>query len=144
MTAEEIEEIRDKDHVVLQHIEEGRDDVQKITAETTLENHHVSYCFEKLEDLGLIAVEKPDTMVERVIDGQKRVFQHPKEAVLTEKGYRYLDQSESENVTEYEDLSHSELVEKSQDLERKVEQLEKSLEAFRRQILKKFEETERR
>lgn len=77
MTEEEFEEIRDKDHVVLKHIEKGLDDVQKITAETTLENHHVSYCFEKLEDLGLITVEKPDKMVERVIDGQKKSLPTP-------------------------------------------------------------------
>ena len=71
---EEFEKIRDKDRVVLEHIEEGQDDVQKITEQTTLENHHVSYSFEKLEGLGFVTVKKPDKMVERVVDGQKRVF----------------------------------------------------------------------
>ena len=142
MTEEEFEQLRDKDHVVLQHIEEGLDDVQKITEETTLENHHVSYCFEKLEQQGLITVEKPDTMVERVVNGQKRVFQHPKEAELTEKGLRYLEDSNSEDVTDYEDLSHSELVRRFRDLEEKVDRLEEAIEAFRRQILKKLEESE--
>lgn len=134
MTEEEFEQIRDKDHVVLKHLEEGLDDVQKITEETTLENHHVSYCFEKLEEQGLITVEKPDTMVERVVNGQKRVFQHPKEAELTEKGLRYLEDSDPEDVTEYEDLSYGELVKKVRRLETDVSNLQDSLEAFRRQV----------
>jgi len=138
MTEEEFEQIRDKDHVVLQHIEEGREDVQKITAETTLENHHVSYCFEKLEELGLITVEKPDRMVERVIDGQKRVFQHPKEAELTEKGEQYLEQNNQETPEAYEDLSHNELVKKVRRLESEVSQLEQQFEIFRNQIRQKL------
>ncbi|ADE02803.1 hypothetical protein [Haloferax volcanii] len=138
MTEEEFEEIRDKDHVVLKHIEKGLDDVQKITAETTLENHHVSYCFEKLEDLGLITVEKPDKMVERVIDGQKRVFQHPKEAKLTGKAHRYLEQSEPESMTEYEDLSHREVVERVKTVEDELEELKGSFRLFKKQIQKKI------
>jgi len=134
MTEDEFEQLRDKDHVVLQHIKEGREDVQKITAETTLENHHISYCFEKLGDLGLITVEKPDTMVERIVEGQKRVFQHPKQAELTEKGLRYLEETESENGTEYEDLSYGDLVKKVRRLETDVSSLQDSLEAFRKQV----------
>jgi len=133
MTEEESEQIRDKDHVVLQHIEEGLDDVQKITAETTLENHHVSYCFEKLEEQGLLTVEKPDKMVERVVDGQKRVFQHPKEAELTEEGREYLKRDYSE-VSLYEDLSRRELVEKVKELDKRVASLESSLSTFKKQI----------
>lgn len=136
--SEEFQEIRDKDHVVLSHIEEGRDDVQKITAETTLENHHVSYSFEKLEDLGLLTVEKPDKMVERVVDGQKRVFQHPKQAELTEKGLQYLEESESEDVTEYEDVSHGELVERVGDLEDELEELKEAFRLFKKQIQQKM------
>lgn len=138
MTGEEFEKIRDKDHVVLQHIEEGREDVQKITAETTLENHHVSYCFEKLEELGLITVEKPDTMVERIVDGQKRVFQHPKKAKLTEKGREYLRGPHSEDVTEYEDLSHEELVDRVRTVEKEVKELEEAFQVFKRQVQKKI------
>lgn len=140
MSEEEFEKIRDKDHVVLRHIEEGREDVQKITAQTTLENHHVSYCFEKLEKQGLITVEKPDRMVERIVDGQKRVFQHPKKAKLTEKGHRYLKNEEMNRTEAYGDLSHGELVKKFRELEETVDQLERSMEAFRRQIMKKLKE----
>lgn len=136
--SEEFQEIRDKDHVVLSHIEEGRDDVQKITAETTLENHHVSYSFEKLEGLGLLTVEKPDKMVERVVDGQKRVFQHPKQAELTEKGLQYLEESQSEDVTEYEDVSHGEIVERVGDLEDELEELKEAFRLFKKQIQQKM------
>ena len=138
MTEEEFEKIRDKDHVVLQHIEEGREDVQKITAETTLENHHVSYCFEKLEEQGLITVEKPDRMVERVVDGQKRVFQHPKQAELTEKGEKYLEHTGREDLDKYENLDHKELVKKIHDLENQVNELQQKFEIFRKQVLNKL------
>jgi predicted transcriptional regulator len=50
------EKLRDKDRAVLKCIQEGIDDVQKITAETTLENHYVTYAFQKLEEPGLIQV----------------------------------------------------------------------------------------
>lgn len=133
MTEQEFEQIRDKDHVVLQHIKEGREDVQKITAETTLENHHISYSFEKLEELGLITVEKPDRMVERVVNGQKRVFQHPKKAELTEKGNQYIKRNSGE-VSLYEDLNRRELVQKVKKLDKRVESLESSLSTFKKQI----------
>ena len=132
-------ELRDKDYIVLQTIEEGRGDVQKITAETTLENHHISYCFEKLEDLGLITVEKPDKMVERVIDGQKRVFQHPKQAEITEKGHQYLEESEQEDLEAFKNMSHRELVEKVRQLETEVDDLRHSIEMYKTQIMQKLE-----
>ncbi|SDQ40752.1 type IV secretory system conjugative DNA transfer family protein [Natronobacterium texcoconense] len=84
------EELREKDRRVLECIREGKDDVQKITEATCLENHEVNYCFRKLKDLDLVEIEKPEGKVERVIDGQKRVFQAPKKASLTELGYRSL------------------------------------------------------
>ena len=138
MTKNEFEKVRDKDHVVLKHVEEGRDDVQKITEETTLENHHVSYSFEKLEELGLITVSKPDRMVERVVDGQKRVFQHPKQADLTDEGLRYLEESGSEDVTEYEDVSHEELVERVREIEDEVDELKEAFRVFKKQVQKKM------
>jgi len=138
MIEEEFEKIRDKDHVVLQHIEEGREDVQKITTETTLENHHVSYCFEKLEELGLITVQKPDRMVERVVDGQKRVFQHPKQAELTESGEQYLEYTDREDLDEYENLDQNELVKKIHDLENQVNELQRKFEIFRNQVVNKL------
>jgi predicted transcriptional regulator len=127
-------ELRDKDHHILQQIHQGNNDVQKITSATTHENHHVTYAFQKLEDLGLIKVTKPEGTVERIIDGQKRVFQHPKQAELTEEGEKYLQDSEREHIDEYDDLSHNELVEKIYRLEKQIEELDKKFEVFRDQV----------
>lgn len=131
-------ELRDKDQAVLHAIQEGHNDTQKITQETTLKNHHVSYCFEKLGDIGLITVEKPDRMVERVVDGQKRVFQHPKQAKLTEKGEQYLEHSGQKDLGEYENLGHKELVQKIHDLENQMNQLQQNFEMFRGQVSNKL------
>lgn len=130
--------LREKDRVVLTCIGNGKDDVQKITAATTLENHHVTYAFEKLEEQGLIQVEKPDGMVKREIDGQKRVFQAPKQAELTDKGRERLEQ-EAEDLDQYENLTHRELVEKVHRLEDQVEDLKRRLNTFRNQIQRKLD-----
>lgn len=128
------EQLREKDKAVLRCISNGDDDVQKITSNTTLENHHVNYSFEKLEDLALITVKKTEGYVERTINGQKRVFQAPKQANLTKKGQQALEHSEPEDLDEYENLSHNELVEKTYELENRIEELEKKLEVFRDQV----------
>ncbi|AZH26682.1 winged helix DNA-binding protein [Haloplanus aerogenes] len=130
--------LREKDRVVLTCIGNGKDDVQKITAVTTLENHHVTYAFEKLEEQGLIHVEKPDGMVERVIDGQKRVFQAPKQAELTENGQERLKQDE-EDLDQYENLTHRELVEKVHQVEEQVESLEARLNTFQKQVQRRLD-----
>jgi len=77
-------------------------------------------------------------MVERVIDGQKRVFQHPKGAELTDNGLRYLEASELEDVTEYDDLSHGELVDRVIALVGEVNELKESFRLFKKQIQKKI------
>ncbi|WP_159903616.1 hypothetical protein [Salinirussus salinus] len=127
-------ELRDKEQIILQQIDSGNDDVQKITSATTLENHHVTYAFEKLEQHGLLTVSKPDGTVERVIEGQKRVFQHPKQAELTDKGEQHLEQADTEPLDEYENLSHRELVEKTHRLETQIEELEQKFNTFREQV----------
>ncbi len=78
------EDLREIDQTVLSCIKKGKHDVQQITSTTGLPNHKVNYSFRKLAELGLITVEKPDEPVERIIDGQKRVFQ-VKVAELTPK-----------------------------------------------------------
>jgi DNA-binding transcriptional regulator YhcF (GntR family) len=129
-------ELRDKEQIILQQVDSGKDDVQKITSETILENHHVTYAFQKLEEIGYVEVSKPEGTVERVIEGQKRVFQHPKQAQLTEKGEQYLEQAERQELDEYENLTHRELVEKTHELEKRVEELENKFEVFRDQVQK--------
>jgi predicted transcriptional regulator len=129
-------ELRHKEQIILQQIQNGNNDVQKITSATTLENHHVTYAFQKLEQLNLLQISKPEGTVERVIEGQKRVFQHPKQAELTDKGEQYLEQEETQELEEYENLSHRELIEKTHTLENRVEELEKKFEVFRDQVQK--------
>ena len=127
-------QLRDIDQAVLHHITEGHNDTQKITQATTLENHRVRYSLKKLEQLGLITVEQPDQMVERVVDGQKRVFQHPKKAELTDKGRRTLRESDQEDLEAYQNLTHKELVKKVNHLETEIQTLKNSMEAFRKQV----------
>ncbi|MFC7213051.1 hypothetical protein ACFQO4_03010 [Saliphagus sp. GCM10025334] len=125
--------LRDKDRAVLQKISEGYDDVQKITAETTLENHEVNYCFTKLEDLGLITIHKPEGYTERVIDGQKRVFKAPKSVDLTE--YPELLFQDSDRRTEkYQEIEYEELVDHVFELETQMAQLQQSFRDLQEQI----------
>ncbi len=92
-----VEALRGIDRTVLRCIRDGRDDIQKITSATGFPNHKVNYSFEKLEDLGFITVSKPDGTTERTIDGQKRVFQHPKQAELTNKAGGYIEGTKRED-----------------------------------------------
>lgn len=131
------EELREKDLEVLRQIADGNNDVQRITSATTLKNHEVNYCFTKLQNLDLIQVEKPSGRVTREINGQKRNFQAPKQAELTDKGRQHLKLSVQVDLNEYENLSHSELVEKIHELERRFEDLERKFEVFRIQVLDK-------
>jgi len=71
-----------------------------------------------------LSVEKPDVMVERTVDSQKRVFQHPKQAKLTNKARKHLEESETSEVAGYDDMSHKELVETVYELENRVDRLE--------------------
>ena len=129
-------DLRDKDREVLHQIAAGNNDVQKITEATNLENHEVNYCFTKLEDLDLIQVDKPDGMIERVINGQKRVFQAPKQAQLTGDGTSLLEQTESRVSVEH-DYSRVDLADRICELENQVQELEDRFEMFRKQMLKK-------
>lgn len=139
MTDEQVfENVREKDHTVLTCIQNGEDDVQKIKAATTLTKRDVNYAFEKLEDLELIDIHRPDGRVERIIDGQKRVFDAPKEATLTKTGIQYLH-TMNQDRGKYEDLSRDELIEKIHNLEYRVDQLENGFEAFRQQVLQRLE-----
>lgn len=69
-----------------------------------------------------------------MINGQKRVFQHPKQAELTEKAEQYLEHSDQEDLDSYENLSHKELVVKVNELEEQIEKLQGLLESFRKQV----------
>jgi hypothetical protein len=130
--------LRDKDRAVLECIRDGDNDVQQIKAATTLSKREINYAFEKLEDLGFIKVTRSDGQVERVIDGQKRVFDAPKAATLTDDAFQYL-QATDQDSNRYQDLSRDELVDKIHDLEDRVDRLESGFESFRKQVLDKLD-----
>lgn len=134
MTKEAPEALRDKDRTVIRAIADGKDDTQKITQATTLETHEVRYSLQKLGEFGLIELEKPDSMVERVVNGQKRVFKAPTRGQLTDKGEQYLQHTVKGNHEKYENLSQQELVEKVHKLEDDIDRLENSIDTFREQI----------
>lgn len=83
-------ELREVDHTVLTCIKEGKNDTHEITSATGYERYEVTYSFDLLEEQGLIQIYRPEEPVERVINGQKRVFQ-VKVAELTSKAENYLD-----------------------------------------------------
>lgn len=128
--------LREEDQLILKQVQEENDDVQKITSATTLENYQVTYAFQKLEGEDLIQISRPDKMVERVINGQKRVFQHPKTAELTEKGRTLLEELDQSDLDQYQDLSREELVQRVHELGQRVDDLEQSFEIFRKQVQK--------
>jgi predicted transcriptional regulator len=128
--------LRDKDQTVLQQIHSGNNDTQQITEATTLSNREVNYCLTKLEDQGLIQVHKPEGMVERVVNGQKRVFEHPKRAEITEMGENKLKSQPDNDM--YENMDRIEMVERIRALESRVSDLEQELELFRQQVLQKL------
>lgn len=130
--------LRDIDQAVLHHIVEGHNDTQKITAETTLKTHRIRYSLKKLEKQGLITVKQPDRMVERVVDGQKRVFQHPKKAELTDKGLQKTEELNQKNLEAFENMSHKEMVKRIQSLENDIDKLQRSFKAFRKQVKQKI------
>jgi prefoldin subunit 5 len=139
MSKEQVfQKVRGKDEAVLHCIESGDNDIQLITSNTTLSNSEVNYCYRKLEKIGLIQVEKPDGMVERVVDGTKQVFEAPKRASLTPLGEDYLENYSDGSAEKYSNESREELAEKAADLENKVEELESKFEVFRRQVNQKL------
>jgi predicted transcriptional regulator len=137
---EVFEQVDEISHTVLTCIQNGDDDVQKITSATTLPNHKINYRFTKLEDLDLIQVSKSRGTVERTINGQNRVFQTPKQAQLTDKAREYLDQADTKTSTRCDDLTREELVQKTRQLEQRVEHLEQKLELFQEQIQRQLQQ----
>ena len=132
------DQLREIDQVVLQKVAEGVDTTHKISEVTTFETHRIRYSLKKLDGLELLKLEKQDGTVERTVDGQRRVFQSPLRGELTEKGRQYIEEVEQENAGRYEDLSHSELVEKVLDLESQFEELQHSFDVFRKQVQKEL------
>lgn len=129
------EQVRDKDHAVMTCIRRGEDDVHAITQATTLSRREVNYAVNKLEDLGLIEVDRPDGYTERVVDGQPRKFRTPKQTDLTDRGMEYFEQTEQgEDLGRYDAMEYEELVEKVNELEHEVQGLRQAFSRFRDQV----------
>ncbi len=103
-----------------------------------MSKREINCAFEKLEELDFIDVTRPGGRVERIIDGQKRVFDAPKEATLTDDAVQYL-QATNQDSNRYHNLSRDELVAKVHDLEDRVDRLESGFESFRQQVLQKVD-----
>jgi hypothetical protein len=74
-------------------------------------------------------------MVERTIDGQKRVFKAPKQAQLTERGRKYLAYQGRENeLDRFRSLTRNDLIELVYEHEERIEILESALETMKRQF----------
>jgi predicted transcriptional regulator len=141
MSKEEVfQKVREKDEAVLHCIEGGDSDIQLITSSTTLSNSEVNYCFRKLEEIGLIQVQKQEGMVERVVDGTTQVFEAPKRASMTPLGEEYLENYSNDSVEKYSEKGREELAERVAELESDIEELQSKFEVFRRQVNQKLSE----
>lgn len=137
MTDEISDQVREKDHAVLACVRNGNNNTRQVREATTLSNRDVNYALDKLEDLGLIRTETPEGRVTEIVDGQERNFKAPREAALTDLGQDYLAWTDREQTT-HQAMTHDELVERVQELERRADELETAFEMFRRQMLKKL------
>jgi len=136
---EVFEKVRRKDHAVLACIRRGDTDVHSINQTTTLSRREINYSFEKLDDLGLITVERPDGWTERVVDGQKRKFRTPKQASLTQDGVTYFDWTDTDgDLGRYDSVEFEDVVTRVQDLEEEVERLRQAFTQFRKQVLREL------
>lgn len=133
------EKIREIDHIVLQHVQEGRNDVHQVTQSTHHDTKKIGYSFDKLHKHGLLNVERPDGMVEKIVNNQKRKFKAPKTAQLTDLGQRYLDQAEPVDLERYEDMTRPEIIQKLIKLEDQIDELEEKLEIYRKQLQKRLD-----
>lgn len=137
MTPDPLDQLSEKDRTVFACLHDGAETTTDIRAETTLSNRDVNYCLDKLVDQGLIETWTPDGRVTQVIDGQKRNYKAPRHAELTAKG-KACPHAITCEESPYQDLSHEELVERVYELERRIDDLERTLEMFRKQIQRKF------
>ena len=137
------EQVKEPEHVVLEHIHDGVDDVRQLNKETALTRRQINYRFTKLAGLGLITVDKPDSdeYVTEVINGDKHTYKAPKSACLTPLGETYLDWAEAEGVTDkYDGMTVDEVAQLAQENAARIEAVETQLEQFRRQVLSRLDD----
>lgn len=138
MTDDVSDQIREKDHAVLTCIRKGRDNTRLIREVTTLSNRDVNYSLDKLEDLGLIETETPNSRVTAIVNGQKRNFKAPREAVLTDRGRDYFTRNNHE-PTKHQEMTDEELVERVQKLEQEIDAIQNAFKTFRYQVIRELD-----
>lgn len=147
MSEEIFQRVSERDHTVLCMVRDGHDDTHKITQETDLDSDSIRPAFYKLERLGLLTIEKPGGMTERVTDGQRRVFKTPLQAALTDKGREFFEWTDRDE-NKYEDVSQAELVQRVHTLESEVQTVKTELtglkEFVRERLLEQSDETARK
>jgi len=126
--------LRPEDRVVLQCVDEGFDDTFEITTETGLESHRVRYCLKKLDRLGYVDLRKESGMVERIHDGQKRVFKAPLQASVTADGAELVASLDTGSDVERTEQSLDALVERLEDQEQRIDRLETAVRMLRNSL----------
>lgn len=135
MSHKDFELVDDAAHRVLVCLREGLDDLHQITAATDLENHVVNYRFKRLVDLKLIAIETPDGLVTRVVDGQSRTFRAPKRATLTAHGQAYFEWTERQTeLDQIREPSHDDVMARVVELGRELARLQTAHAQLKEQL----------
>jgi DNA-binding PadR family transcriptional regulator len=114
--------VRPKDHAVLAFVARGADTTAAIndaSPDETLARGDIRYAFEKLEQDGLLAVEwDRDGTETRVVDGVEKTHPTSNRAALTDRGRRYLAQTDRDGVpTRFDITAWKELEDRVDDLE---------------------------
>lgn len=132
--------VRPEDHAILVCIRNGDNDVYRINRETALTRSQINYAFKKLSELGLICVFRPDGYTQEYLEGQKRVFQKPKEASLTERGVEYFEWSaRNADLGTLRNLDREELVQQVRENQQAVAELRRAFQIFSEQVLRESE-----
>lgn len=136
MTNDQYSTIGDRETTILELVDNGYSDFQRLREQVALTWRQVDYSLKKLEDAGLVTTEQQDGYITREVDGQRRKFKAPRTISLTDDGTNYLEHHTSKQA--YRDMEREELIEKLYSLEQRVETLETGLESFRKQVMDKL------
>lgn len=135
MTVETFEKVQELGHVVLTAIRNECEDIREIREATTLSIGQVNYRVRKLEDLGLIELGDSQGRERQEVDGQIREYDAPKPARLTQLGQQYFEYTDrKEDLSQYENLTKEELVEKLHEHEQRIDRLESAIQMLKEQF----------
>lgn len=122
-------------HSLLLAMQDGHRTVTELRHAVRSDRHKVNYRLRKLEELGVIDLERFTERIQTTVDGQHRNFIRPKEATLTEQGTAYLAWSERHSSDDdRSDLRPDALGQRITDVEQRLDDLEVALSVLRRQL----------